>query len=1533
MSPTGIRQDIGARENPVIKILRLLFLIFVAAVFCFLAVVPLSWEQQAVLGVVSLIAALLLARSSDSYLVTLTLMMLSMFCTFRYGYWRISQVIRYFQDPANHWGALDAFFILCLLLAEGYAFVILFLGYFQTIWPLRRAPVSLPENPDDWPEIDVLITTLNEPLDVVRFTAFGALNMDWPADKLHVYILDDGRRKEFEQFAFEAGIGYRTRPDNKYAKAGNLNSALKTISSPLVAVFDCDHVPTRSFLQMTVGWFLRDKKLAVMQTPHHFYSPDPFERNLRQFHIIPNEGELFYGVVQDGNDFWNASFFCGSCAILRRAALDQIGGMATDTVTEDAHTSLRMQMAGWNSAYINIPQAAGLATECLSAHVRQRIRWARGMIQVLSIENPLFAPGLTFAQRLCYFNAVGHFLYAVPRLIFLTAPLVYLLLGRTIIPGYWAAILAYALPHLTLSNVTNSRIQGEHRYSFWNEIYETVLSPYILLPTLMALISTRLGKFNVTSKSGVVNRTYFDSRVAQPFLVMLLLNFAGLLVAIPRFFIWDTSRRGTVLMNVMWCCFNVVILGVCTAVARELQQRRTTVRINVASPLSLKLPNGKSIACETVDMSTGGASIRVSDPVELAPDSLVHLTFSQPAATIPLHATVVSIVESVLRVRFYNLSIAEQEALTLALYSRADSWLGWGEGRESDHVLRSLGHIFAVSMRGLKDTLLSVFGREDKPARKPPSLSIVQSGIILLLAAALIAAAPKTAGQSPHPSAKPAVSANSANPANSEGAPGPSHLGTGESTNPSSAKPAVLPGQYHDSFTLADAGSPQIELHSIDSRRKIYFTLLQSHVVRTATIHLYYAFSPALIPQLSQLKLILNGTLFATIQPSAGQVGAPQPQENVGPLQDQEADVNIPPELLGRNNTLAIEFIGHYTTGHEDPANTSLWARVDRKTSLDILGDLQPIADDLKQLPIPFVAPAVPQPVSIPVVFPSQPSFKAIQAAGIVASYFGLVSESRPVRFPVSIGAIPQGNAIVIAENATNLPAGLNLSAISGPTVAMRANPNDPYGKLLIVTGASADDAIVAAQAIALNTGMLSGAQSPIINLTLPAKQAPDAAPRWARTDQTIPLGDYATSDQLQGDGSTPLNVYLRIPPDLYYDGGSDNARLHLAYRYNPIPIGPNSSLQARINNAFLGSAPLFPGPNLSDKSDTSDTSDTLRTTQTDAPVPVANLRPFSNALSFDFAFQLARDQNCDCSTPVNLQGSILRDSYLDLRGYPHWAPLPNLEIFANAGFPFTRLADLSETTVVLPPTPTEQEIETFITLMGHFGRQTGFPGLRVTVAGPDALQNGAATDFLIIGAGDDQPAFSKLGTHLPVSLGSGQVQVNFPGPFPVHDTFRFPGHDTWGSFISFLHNAWQKLHPNDHADSGGLTAGGTPDAVIEGIESPYDIGGNRSIVAIHLKDASAFEPFVSTFLNVQQSSEVSGSVSVLRGTEFQSSRVGAQVYHVGVLPWWIQLRLWAAEYPWLIAVVVVILAFLFAICARQWLRAKARGRLTMIEN
>jgi cellulose synthase (UDP-forming) len=1469
MTPTAFWQDIGAGESLMAKLLRVLFMALAAAVFYFMAVLPLTWPQQAVGGLLTLLMAMAIARSSDSYLVTLTLMMISMFCTFRYGYWRVAQTVEFFRDPANHWGALDAFFILSLILAETYAFVILFLGYFQTIWPLRRAPVALPDDEHEWPHIDVLIPTYNEPLDVVRFTALGALNIDWPAEKLHIYLLDDGRRKEFERFAFEAGIGYKTRSDNKHAKAGNINTALKTMSSPYVAIFDCDHVPTRSFLQMTMGWMLRDRKLAMLQTPHHFYSPDPFERNLQQFRIIPNEGELFYGIVQDGNDFWNSTFFCGSCAVLRREALDQIGGIAVETVTEDAHTSLRMQMNGWNTAYINIPQAAGLATERLSAHVGQRIRWARGMIQILRIDNPLFAPGLKWPQRLCYFNAMMHFLYAVPRLIFLTAPLIYLILSHTNVPGYWAAILAYALPHLILSNVTNSRIQGEHRHSFWNEIYETVLSPYILLPTLMALINPKLGKFNVTTKGGLVRRTYFDTRIAQPFLILLLFNFAGLLVAIPRYFIWDRDRPGTVLMNVLWSVFNIIILGVTTAVAREMKQLRSTVRISIVTPVTATLPDGTVLDGETIDMSSGGTSIRFSQAVKQPPETELQLSFPMPSATYKLHAKLVSADSEAVRVKFENLSIAEQEVVTMVLYSRADSWLGWGESRESDNVLRSLARIFHISMHGLVTTAQSLMSADGKKRKKVASLPATTSAV-LAIAAMLWGAAPRANAQSPVRAYVQGMAAPSA-PA---------------------ARP-LPPGQFRDTFKLGDISSAQVDLHGVDSPHTFYFSLPQTHVPRSAKMHISYAFSPGLIPEISHIKLLINGTFFAAIEPTPDSKGRSRGET-------AEADFNIPPELLVHNNALTMEFIGHYTMVCEDPGNSALWARVHRSTWFEITGDKLPLADDLKQLPMPFLDPAVVEPLILPIVFPSTPDAKSIQAAGIVTSYFGMISEGRPVRFPVHVGDLPTGYAVIIWDGSSHLPAGLNLPSPTGPSVTMRTNPNDPYGKVLVISGGDPDQLVQAAQAVALHSDLLQGAQSSIDRINLPARKAADSAPRWARTDQKVALWDYNTADSMQGDGTTPLNVYFRIPPDLYYAERPDTI-LHLSYRYNSIPIGPISSMQVRINNAFLGSVPLEPGQ------------EAAKRTDLDVPVPVVSLRPFSNSLSFDFTFQLVKKANCGDSVPINIEDAVLRDSFLDLRGYPHYAPLPNLEIFANAGFPFTRYPDLGNTVVVLPPSPTPEEIETFITLMGHFGRQTGFPGLRVTVAGPEALKTGAAADFLVIGTGDDQPAFDKLANDLPVSLSSGRVMV----------------HDTEG-FFAPIHHAWWKAKSDEHVESGELITSGAPDGIIEGIESPYMPGA--SVVAIHLNSAATFAPFMQTFLYVQQASDIQGSVSLLLGTRFQSFRVGSAMYNVGVLPWWTRLTLWFTRVPWLAAAMVMLLAFLLAIWTRNWLRMKARDRLNMLD-
>ena len=225
----------------------------------------------------------------------------------------------------------------------------------------------------------------------------AALSMDWPRDKLNVYILDDGSRPEFRHIRRGMRLRlHRSARTTSGAKAGNINHALRHTKGELIAIFDCDHAPTRAFLQLPSAGCC-GTRIAMVQTPHYFYSPDPFERNLAPKRRVPNEGLLFYGAIQPGNDLWNAAFFCGSCAVIRRTALEEVGGVPHITVTEDCHCSLLMQKRGWHTAYIRLPLAAGLATERLSLHIGQRLRWARGMMQIMRLEKTDAGRGLGLA--------------------------------------------------------------------------------------------------------------------------------------------------------------------------------------------------------------------------------------------------------------------------------------------------------------------------------------------------------------------------------------------------------------------------------------------------------------------------------------------------------------------------------------------------------------------------------------------------------------------------------------------------------------------------------------------------------------------------------------------------------------------------------------------------------------------------------------------------------------------------------------------------------------------------------------------------------------------------------------------------------------------------------------------------------------------------------------------------------------------------------------------------------------------------------
>lgn len=680
-------------------LLRLLLALLGLALLVPVVVTPLDLRSQTLFGAVSLGLCVLIGRGKSRQ-VTLFLIVLSLVASTRYIHWRVSTTL-------NSTWSLDLVIGFILLAAELYAFVMLLLGYMQTVWPLERRPIPLPEKLEDWPTVDVYVPTYNEPLDVVRTTVLAARAIDWPADKLNVFILDDGRRDAFRAFAAQAGVGYIVRPDNKHAKAGNLNHAMTKTRGEFIAIFDCDHVPTRSFLQVTMGWMIRQPRLALVQTPHHFYSPDPFEKNLRTFRKVPNEGELFYGLIQKGNDLWNATFFCGSCAVIRRKALAEVGGIAVETVTEDAHTALKMQRRGWDTAYLDIPQAAGLATESLSAHVGQRIRWARGMAQIFRIDNPFWGRGLSLAQRLCYSASMLHFFAGLPRLVFLTAPLSYLLFGLHVFNALPLVALSYAVPHLLQTNLTNSRIQGRHRHSLWSHVYETCLAYYTGIVTTRALFNPRAGSFNVTAKGGRIDESYFEKQIARPYLLLIALNVVGIVAGVVRLFLFP-GERDYALINLVWTAYNLVILMATLAVAWEQRQLRSSPRINVRLPAMLRLADGSTARCQTVDLASGGGRVKLAGEASFQPGQELWLSIFSTGDEHTIPARVVGTNGTDLRLRFLPLSVEEESALVQAVFSRADAWVNWAQGRPADRPLAALAVVGAYGVKGCVEIVQGV---------------------------------------------------------------------------------------------------------------------------------------------------------------------------------------------------------------------------------------------------------------------------------------------------------------------------------------------------------------------------------------------------------------------------------------------------------------------------------------------------------------------------------------------------------------------------------------------------------------------------------------------------------------------------------------------------------------------------------------------------------------------------------------------------------------------------------------------------------
>ncbi|HCT07073.1 MAG TPA: cellulose synthase regulator BcsB, partial [Pseudomonas sp.] len=540
------------------------------------------------------------------------------------------------------------------------------------------------------------------------------------------------------------------------------------------------------------------------------------------------------------------------------------------------------------------------------------------------------------------------------------------------------------------------------------------------------------------------------------------------------------------------------------------------------------------------------------------------------------------------------------------------------------------------------------------------------------------------------------------------------------------------------SLTLKQLGRRDtMNLQGVESSDSVNFDIRADQVVTGAQLLLNYSYSPALLADLSQINVLVNDEVAASL---------PLPKEGAGTA--QQAVVQIPPHLITEFNRLRLQFIGHYSMSCEDPLHSSLWAKISNTSELKVQVSSIQLKDDLSVLPLPFFDKRDARQVNLPFVFATAPDNATLEAAATLSSWFGAMASYRGATFPTAYGTIPaKGNAIVLvlSPNAVDVN-GVKVAQATGPTLNLIANPNDPQGKLLIVSGRDGAELKRAATAVALGSPVLAGNSVVIDKLESLAPRRPYDAPNWVPSDRPVRLGELVELKKLSVSGYNPgaINVDFRLPPDLF-NWREEGVPLHLKYRYTPQQVSTNSSLLVGLDDQFMKSMPLPSITNLADGKTLLSMMQKDNTLPREATVllPISSASPMSK-LQLRFMYDYIKEGECRDIIVDNMRGAIDPDSSLDISGYQHFIAMPNLGVFNDAGFPFTRLADLSESAVVLPDTFGTDELSAYLTILGRFGESTGYPATAVKVVQAKDVQSVADKDLLVIATGADQPLFKQ---------------------------------------------------------------------------------------------------------------------------------------------------------------------------------------------
>ncbi|WP_439577549.1 glycosyltransferase [Elioraea sp.] len=520
-------------------------------------------------------------------------------------------------------------------------------------------------DPAALPAVDVFVATYNEPIEVLERTIVGALALDWPS--VRVWVLDDGRRDWLRAWCARKGLGYLTRPDNRGAKAGNINAALRRTDAPFVLVLDADFVPRANFLRRTMGFF-DDPRVGIVQAPHRFFNPDPMQQNLSVHRVLPDDQRLFFDVIMPARDAWNAAFCCGSNGVIRRAALAEVGGqLPTGSITEDMLLTLVLLRRGYVTRYLNETLALGLAPESTDAFFVQRARWARGAIQILYLRDGPFGPGLSLLHRLFFLPT--HWLSgSLVQAAALIAPVLFMLTGIVPIANVGVPeVLMYQLP-VVMGYMGALQILSRGAYHPLAAVVLSAFSAFRLLPAVLTtLIRPRGHAFRVTPKGRAAHGGGHDRLIVAGAGLLIVATTVGLVLnAVPD---WRIVERAALIPVVAgWSVANAVVLLLVVVLAISRPPQRDEERFAMGDEPAAVVIGGTRRGGVLVDLSLTGALLRADGPCPARGDDRVTVEITGVPA---IEASVVGLRPAGIALRFDAPDEAAREALIRRLFSEA----------------------------------------------------------------------------------------------------------------------------------------------------------------------------------------------------------------------------------------------------------------------------------------------------------------------------------------------------------------------------------------------------------------------------------------------------------------------------------------------------------------------------------------------------------------------------------------------------------------------------------------------------------------------------------------------------------------------------------------------------------------------------------------------------------------------------------------------------------------------------------------------